>query len=68
MSLNLTLSTTPVILNSFQDPSCQHAPKLSVARLQACRNRSAFTAGTERAAKWMLKQVQHDDVVWEAAE
>jgi hypothetical protein len=55
-----TLST-PVLLNLFQDPF------LGLRRsVVGVRNGSValVKVATERAARWVLKQVQHDDVVW----
>jgi hypothetical protein len=64
MNLLLTPPTTAVILNSFQDPF------LRSRRSMVGRNNGAV-ARPERAsaveARWMLKQVQHDDAVREAA-
>ena len=65
--MTLAPSTSPVTLNSFQGPSGHHAPKLSAAHSQACRTGSVSMPNTGQAAKWMLKQVQHDEVLREAA-
>ena len=64
--ISATLTTTsPVTLNLFQGPFLR-ADRSSVGQ----RGRAAIPArlATERAARWMLKQVQHDEPVWEAAE
>ena len=57
--------TTPVTLNSFQGPSL---PARRSAVGQRGRAVAPSTQATGRAARWMLKQVQHDDVVREGAE
>ena len=57
--------TTPVTLNLFQGP-------FLVLRRSAVTGANRAVAGSRRglgsAARWMLKQVQHDGIVREAAE
>ena len=57
--------STPVTLNSFQGPS------LGLLRsVVQGANRAAvrWARASGLAARWMLKQVQHDGVLWGAAE
>jgi hypothetical protein len=63
--MNLTHPTTPVTLNSFQGPFL--LPHRSTVG-QRDRAAAPPTRASERGARWVLKQVQHDDVVREAAE
>ena len=59
------LTSTPVTLNSFQGPSL--GLRRSVAKsanLATARSALSFA----RAARWMLKQVQHDGFAKKAAE
>ena len=60
-----TPPTHPVTLNSFQGPS--PPTRRSVVGQGNCAVVTS-TLATEREARWMLKQVQHDDVVREGAE
>ena len=60
-----TPPTNPVTLNSFQGPSL---PTRRSAVGQRDRAVALSTPATGRAARWMLKQVQHDEVVREAPE
>ena len=55
--------TTPVTLNSFQGPSL--GLRRSVAKV-ANRAVVGSTRATGSSARWMLKQVQHDESVWGA--
>ena len=56
--MRLTSQTTnPVTLNLFQGPSL--GLRRSVVRQQD-RAAGVFRRGSARAARWMLKQVQHD--------
>ena len=54
---------TPVTLNSFQGPLCPTRRSV-VGRIEGAVGVS--TQGSGRAARWMLKQVQHDG--WEEAQ
>ena len=61
---HFALSTT-VTLNAFQGPS------LGLRRsVEKGANRAAvrWARASGLAARWMLKQVQHDGVLWGAAE
>ena len=60
-----TPPTNPVTLNSFQGLSL---PTRRSAVEQSNRAVALSTLASEREARWMLKQVQHDDAVWEAVE
>ena len=56
---------TPVTLNSFQGPFLGLRRRVvEGANLAAARS----THLSRDAARWMLKQVQHDGLLWEAAE
>ena len=57
--------TTPVTLNSFRGPSV--LPRRSVVK-GASLAAACPTQTSGHAARWMLKQVQHDEVKREAAE
>ena len=59
--MNRTLSTTPVILNLFQDPSCSHDRSYRSGRNLTNWWCSVSPDRTVRAEKWALKQVQGDD-------
>ena len=60
-----TPQTTPVTLNSFQGPFL--LPRRSVVTgANIAAGRSTLAAACE--ARWMLKQVQHDGLLWEAVE
>ena len=59
MILASTAPTAPVILNLFQDPF------LATRRRVLVRDNGAVALSTSAAgheARWMLKQVQHDDL------
>ena len=60
-----TSKTTPVTLNSLQGPSL--GLRRSVAKV-ANRAVVGSTRAAGSSARWMLKQVQHDEIVREAAE
>ena len=64
-SLGFAPYATPVTLNSFQGPFLA-AARSAVGQQGRAVYSSPCEAG--RSARWMLKQVQHDDVVREAAE
>ena len=58
--MTATPHTSPVTLNSFQGPS---RPTRRSAVGRRSRAVALSTQATGRAARWMLKQVQHDDDV-----
>ena len=53
--------TAPVTLNSFQGPS--HGLRRSVV-LGSNRAVACHDMASRNAARWMLKQVQHDGIIW----
>ncbi len=66
------IRTNLVILNLFdgQAVTAFQDPFLPTRRSLVGRRDGAvapFTQTTGRAARWVLKQVQHDDVVWKVA-
>ena len=60
-----TSVTTSVTLNLFQGPF-RPMRRSVLGELDGAV--ASSTLATARAARWMLKQVQHDDVVREGAE